>query len=428
MSKFHVKYLLVGGGLASHAAARAIRETESEGSILLVGQEINRPYHRPPLSKEYLLGRRRHEELFAVDGGWYDRHDVQLRTGRRAAALNVARMTVTLDDGGEVSYDRLLLATGALPKKLDIPGADLPGLYYLRTMADADRLATAAHKALTEGRPATRSRTGRGKVAVIGGGLLGVELAANLRELGLDVEHATAKSHLWSKFASESTGRLAQRLLEKTGVVVHVAAPVIRLEGDGRVQRVVLATGQTFDCDFAVAAIGAIANREILRGTPIVAEKAILVDAHCRTSAADVYAAGDCCAIRDPLFGKHRMIDHWENANMTGAIAGWNMAGGDRAYAEVSSYWTEALGLRVTVWGDARRVDRRLIRGVASGESPSYLEIGVDADGRVAEVLSIGRPVDEDVCRGLVQRRLVINGNEERAKDPGTDLRELLTA
>ncbi|HLL87771.1 MAG TPA: FAD-dependent oxidoreductase [Tepidisphaeraceae bacterium] len=426
MSKLHVKYLLLGGGLASHAAAKAIRDLDSDGSVLLVGHEINRPYHRPPLSKDYLLGRRPHDDLFAVGGAWYAEHDVQLRTGRRASSINVARTTVALDDGKEVSYDRLLIATGAAPKRMDVPGADLPGLFYLRTLADADRLRTAADKAIKEGRPNTHGT--RGKVAVIGGGLLGVELATNLRQLGLAVELATAKGHLWNKFASEATGRLAQRRLERDSVVVRVARPVVRLEGDGRVQRVVVADGGSFDCDFAVAAIGAVATRDLLRNTPIAAENAILVDERCRTSVEGVYAAGDCCAIRDPLFGKHRMVDHLDNAMVTGSIAGTNMAGGDEAYDAVSTFWTEAVGVRVDVWGDPRRVDRRLIRGNTAGDAPCYLEIGVAAEGRVAAVVRVGPAADDEVCRELVRRRVSVNGNEEVLKDPTGDLRGLVGA
>src|SRR5688572_19411785 len=147
MSNLHVKYLLVGGGLTSITAAEEIRRRDREGELLIVGQEINRPYHRPPLSKAFLRGEKSHEELFTHPTGWYEDNRVRLRTGRRAARLDVARRAVTLDNAEEVSFDRLLIATGAHARRLHIPGADLPNLFYLRTMEDAERLHHAIEQA-----------------------------------------------------------------------------------------------------------------------------------------------------------------------------------------------------------------------------------------------------------------------------------------
>src|SRR5687768_8771373 len=179
MSRLHVKYLLVGGGLASSAAAEAIRALDAGGSILMLGQEPVRPYHRPPLSKSFLRRERPRAELFARDGEWFHANEVELRTGRRVVRLDVGRSMAAIDDGDEISYDRLLLATGASARHLAIPGAELQNVFYLRTLGDAEMLQNAIGKA---------KRDGRGRATVIGGGLLGLELASTLTSVGLSID------------------------------------------------------------------------------------------------------------------------------------------------------------------------------------------------------------------------------------------------
>lgn len=415
MSNLHVKYLLVGGGLASSSAASAIREIDRDGSLLLVGQEINRPYHRPPLSKEYLLSKQGRADLFTVPSGWFGENHVELRTGRRVAQLDTARHIAALDNGEEVTYDRVLLATGALSAHLDIPGATLPNVFYLRTIEDADRLHHAIDKAKSEGRIGPNGQ--RGRVAVIGGGVLGVELAGSLTQLGLNVDLVCSHDP-WNRFAGEMTGRFMTLFLQKHGVTVHANIRPQRLDGDGRVQRVILSDEKVIDCDFVIAAVGAVPNRDLIRGTPIEAGRAIHVDGHCRTNVPDVYAAGDCAALFDPLFGKHRVLDHWDNAVATGRLAGRNMAGIDEMYGETNQFSTGVFGLDVTAWGEPRIVVRRLLRGAAKVESPVFAEIGIAADGRVAQVISVGKSDEQDALKSLVARRFAIDGNEESLKDP----------
>jgi 3-phenylpropionate/trans-cinnamate dioxygenase ferredoxin reductase subunit len=423
MNHLHVKYLLIGGGLASSSAAEAIRERDKEGSILLVGQEVNRPYHRPPLSKEYLRRQKPRQELAAIEPNWFERNHVDLHTGLRVARLDTSRMSATLDNGAEVSFDRVLIATGATPVHLDVPGSALPNLFYLRTLDDCHHLHHAIDKAKREGR---LHPGGRGRVVVIGGGLLGVEVAASLVQLGLGVELLLSKPYPWDKFVGENTGKFLVRFLEKRGMVVHSSSRPQRLEGDGRVQRVVLGDGRTLDCDFAVAAVGATPNKELLRGTPITAERAILTDERCRTNVPGVYAAGDCAAIFDPLFGKHRVLDHWDNAIVTGKLAGRNMAGADEAYSSVNYFFSDVFELTLSGWGQSRHVDRRLLRGTPNVEAPDFIEIGIAGDGRIAQVLALGHQGEDDLLRDLVARRFRVDGNEEAIKDPKVSLREIL--
>ena len=425
LSVLHVKYLIVGGGLAASSAAEAIRAIDPQGELVMVGREAIRPYHRPPLSKTYLRRTSPREELFVQPASWYAERRIQLRTGARAAHLDVARRVVTLASGEGISFDRLLLATGMSPMHLTIPGADLPNVYYLRTLDDAERLGHAIEKARSEG---TRhaSGAGRGRVTVVGGGVLGVEMAATMTQLGLAVDLIVSHAHPWDKFAGENTGKFLTHYLEKRGVTVHANRRPIRLEGDGRVQRIALDEQTSIGCDFVIASVGAVANKELLRGTSINAEKAILVDNRCRTNVPDIFAAGDCAAVFDPLFGKHRILDHWDNAKTTGAIAGTNMAGGDVGYEAVNYFFSDVFDVALSGWGEARQVDRRLIRGTTTLESPDFVEIGIAADGRIAQVLAINHAGEDELLRDLVGRRVCVDGNEESLKDPAFGLKMLL--
>ena len=419
MSHLHVKYLLAGGGLAASAAAVAIRKIDPVSALLMIGQENNRPYHRPPLSKDYLLRDTTHQDLFTLPEGWFAQNRVDLRTGRRVAHLDTARCAAMLDDGKEISYDKLLIATGSSPNRLDVPGANLPNLFYVRTLDDVERLHHAIDKAKIEGRTHAQ---GRGLVAVIGGGVLGIEMAGTLAKLGLAVHLIVGREHPWHRFAGDPAGGVVTRYLQHRGIEVSNNCRAIAVEGDGRVQRVKLDDGRLIACDFAVAAVGSTANRELLRNTPLRAEKAILVNEYGRTIDEHIYAAGDCCAIFDPLFGKHRIIDHWDNAQVTGTLAGTNMAGGQLKYDVVSTFSTGAFDLTATVWGEPRLVDRRIVRGSTAGDQPNFAEIGIAADGRIAQVLAIGKNHDVERLRSLVENRVEVNGNQERLKDASVPL------
>jgi NADPH-dependent 2,4-dienoyl-CoA reductase/sulfur reductase-like enzyme len=203
------------------------------------------------------------------------------------------------------------------------------------------------------------------------------------------------------------------------------------LEGDGRVQRVRLSDGQSISCDFAVAAVGAAVNKSLIRGTSISAENAILTDQFCQTSVANIFAAGDCAAILDPLFGKHRIIDHWEHSAVTGALAGRNMADAHEPYQSVNSFSSEVFGLPLHAWGEAKLVDRRLVRAAAAtpgrAASTDLIEIGIAADGRICQVVALDHSSEPAILEQLVARRFPVDGNAEQFKDPTLPLADILS-
>ena len=424
----HVKYLIVGAGLAGSAAAEAIRNRDPKGSILLVGQEVLRPYHRPPLSKTFLRGEVSRPDLLAQPVGWFPEHAAQLATGRRAVTLDTGRQRVGLDDGSTVQYDELLLSFGGMVAPLEVPGAGLPGLYYLRTLGDAEGIITRAATALREGRS---QPGGRGRVVVIGGGTLGVEVAASLRRRGLWVDLVMKNERPWARLAGETAGRWFASLLESEGVIVHADNPPARLLGDGRVQRVELVGGETLQCDFAVACVGMRVDKRLLQNTSIPAGAAIACDAFGRAGrdagVSHVWAAGDCASIHDARFGKSLPGQHWDVARLGGALVGDNMAlaaAGEtlRPWDELPGVHSEVFGRDIYAWGAARLIDRRVVRGRASVESPDFAEIGVDAEGKVCHALVAGREAEHAALREMVRNRVEVAGREDDLRDPDRPL------
>ena len=423
-----IQYLIVGSGAASAAAAKAIRSTDPSGTILIISQEIHRPYVRPLVVRDYLCQRCDRERLFSFDQRWLTENAVVLRTGRRAAHLDPARRLLILESGEEIAFATLLIATGATPTPLDIPGHDLPGAFHLRTIDDADRLINIIAQAQREG---LKHERGRGRCAVIGAGALGVELCATLLELGIAVDLVEKAPRPWSRFAGDAAGHFIAEELQARGVRLHLGAPPLRFEGDGRVQQVILANGGVLRVDFVVVAAGCTPDRRLVRGTPIRAERAILTDERGRISHPDIYAAGECAAIFDPRFGKYRTLDHWGGATLAGTIAGLNMAGTDarlsvHPHDDPGTFHSALFDLTLTAMGEARLADRRIVRANPKG-SRRMLEFGIDPDGRIASLVAIGHePAELDLPRRLVARRARVASKEEQLRDPTAPLEWLL--
>jgi NADPH-dependent 2,4-dienoyl-CoA reductase/sulfur reductase-like enzyme len=414
MSDGHVQYLIIGAGTAGDAAAESIREIDSAGSMMLVGQEINRPYHRHQLAGDYLLGTLDHESLFMHAPGWYAQQHIELRTGRIASHLDTSRQVVTLDDASEISFDSLLIATGATPRRLVTPGSELPNVYYLHSIADAERLRHAALKSFREG---------QGRSVVIGGTLLAVELAATLKQIGL---HVDLICDAFGTLVGESAASIITRALVARDVAAIGNAHPLRFDGDGRVQRVVLDNGQTIATDLVVAAIEGIPNKQLLRTTPIRSENAILADEQCRTNVPNIFAAGECAVIYDPRFGKHRHLIYEPDAAETGRLAGRNMAGKDESFAAVNYVEREIFDLPLLIAGEQRLVHHRLVRAGGSEEQPALLEFGLAVDGRLAQIVALGKTPNRQILLELIKQRISLWGHEESIKDPSFDLNTLI--
>jgi NADPH-dependent 2,4-dienoyl-CoA reductase/sulfur reductase-like enzyme len=243
--------------------------------------------------------------------------------------------------------------------------------------------------------------------------------------LGLHVDLFSDHEHPYQKYAGDLPGKAIQRYLESRGVTFHPNAPVSALQGDGRAQRVLTPDGQSHPCDLVLVAIGVVPHKELLRGTPIAAERAILTDEFCRTNVPDVFAAGDCAARFDPLFSKHRATDHWDASLSSGRIAGAAMTGTLIPSTTVSSFSTRVFDLTLQSFGEPRLAARRLTRTTPNTDLPTFTEFGTDSLGRLTQILTSDPSLDPEFLRNLLTNRPHITGHEESLKDPSIPLSQL---
>ncbi len=405
-----VDYLLIGGGLASLHAAKQIRKADPDGAILLVSDEPLPPYDRPPLSKEYLLGKKtRHELIYEAEESLAEQR-IGLVLNRAVERLDPAAHTATLAGGETVAFRKALVATGGRPAALRIPGSDLPGVHYLRTAADADAIGRAAERG--------------GSAVIVGGGFIGLEVAASLRQRGLNVTIIEALPRVWMRFADETLSADVQRYLNERGVRFLLNTVVTEFRGGDRVQAAVTNTGEILSCDVACIGIGIVPSVELAAGAGLLVDNGIVVDEFLRTSHPDIFAAGDVISYPDRLFGRRRRVEHWGHAEASGQVAGKNMAGAEMPYDFLSYVWSDIFDLRIEFAGDESEPDLILHRGVF-GEGPSavlYLR-----DGRLRAFFAVSASSrDLGALRRLVQTGKDLGGREAELQNPEVNLRQLL--
>jgi NADPH-dependent 2,4-dienoyl-CoA reductase/sulfur reductase-like enzyme len=385
------KYVIIGGGLAGGRASDGIRRVDTEGSIALVTKEHHRPYQRPPLSKGYLMGKQGLGKVYLKEDTHYARTDIEIITGVCATQVDPTAHSVTLDDGRVLGYEKMLLATGGYAWRLPIPGNELPGVFTLRTIADAD---------------AIREAAGSGQhPLVLGGSFIGSEVAPSLAQLGLGVTMVFPKSRLLERVVPQELSAFLHAKYEANGVHILTGTTPDRLEGDGRVARAVLDNGETLAIDLAVMGVGIRLNTELARdaGLQMGDKGSVVVDECLRTSAPDIYAAGDITAWPDPTFDRRLRVEHWDVARRQGMRAGRNMAGDEKPYTALPYFFSDLFDLSFEAWGDLSSWDCTVLRG--SLEEGSFAYYYFDRD-RLTGVLAAGRPGEErEPMRALVRAR-----------------------
>ncbi len=358
------KYLLIGGGVAAARAVGSIRDLDRNGAIVLVTDEPRMPYDRPPLSKGIITGDVRAREISSNRRFFYLKHRVRIlrRTSVTALQLEGAEPEATLSDGGRVRFERALIATGGRPRRLRVPGAELSGIHTLRTVADAQSIA---------------AESGDGKAAVIvGGGFIGLELAASLSQVGTRVTLVEPRDHLWPPSTPPALSEYLRSYLESLGVTVHTGIAVEAFVGEERVRAVrteavareqhapaARAAGGEIACDFVCVAVGIEPNSSLAESAGLETDDGILVDEKVCTSDPRIFAAGDVCRFRDPFSGAARRVEHHENAEYGGLLAGANMAEADRRYDFLPTLWSDIGALTIDVAGDETRYDSLVERG-----------------------------------------------------------------
>jgi 3-phenylpropionate/trans-cinnamate dioxygenase ferredoxin reductase subunit len=368
--------VIIGGGVAGGNAAAALREEGFPGPVVLIIREPGVPYGRPPLSKTYLRSEEDVTAWYVRPAGWYDDHGVELRSGPTVVAVDPAAYTVTLDSGEELGYQKVLIATGGRNRRLRLPGAELPGIHYLRTVAECD----AIKRETVPGR----------RAVVVGMGFIGCEVAASLTQLGVQVTAAFPGRAPLERVLGGQVGALIGAIHRANGVELLAGDQVTAFEGTERVEAVVTAAGHRIACDFAVAGVG------IEPDVPPVAvaqDNGILADELCRTSAPDVYAAGDVANHLHPLFGRIR-VEHFNNAEKQGAAAARSMLGSTAPYDYLHSFWSDQYEHKIEYVGHAARWDDFVVRGsVAEGKLIGFYLV----DGVVQAAVGLDRGGDPEL-------------------------------
>jgi len=398
-------FVIVGAGMAGGKAVETLREEGFDGDVVLIGAEPERPYERPPLSKDYLRGETERSGPYLQEEGWYADNGVTLRTGVRAERIDLSGRAVVLEGGEQVTYDRLLLTTGAQPKRLPLPGADLDGVHVLRTFADSDAI-----RAMLE--------RGSGHLAVIGAGWIGCEVAASARQKGLDVTVIEPLELPLLRVLGPDLGAFYRDVHAAQGVKMLLGTGVEAIEGSGRAERVRTSGGDTIDCDAVVMGVGVAPDIALADGVLDV-DNGILVDAGLRTSADGVFAAGDVANHDHPVLRERIRVEHWANALEQGPVAARAMLGQDVVYDKVPYFFSDQYDVGMEYAGNARPDDEVVFRGsVGSGEFIAFwLRGGRVTAGMNVNVWDVNEHIQELARSGAeVDRKRLTDTDVELAE------------
>ena len=389
-------FVIVGAGMAGGKAAETLREEGFDGRVVLLGGEPERPYERPPLSKDYLRAESERAGVYLQeDAGWYDEHDVELRPSTHVESLDVAARAVVLAGGERIDYDALLLTTGAEPKRPPIPGTDLDAVHVLRTLEDSDVL----RGVLDAG----------GRLVVVGAGWIGSEVSASARERGMDVALVEPQSVPLEGVLGPELGAFYRDVHADHGVQLHLGTGVEAIEGNGRAERVRTSDGTVLDCTAVLLAVGVAPRTQLAEGVLDV-DNGILVDASLRASADGVFAAGDVANHAHPLFGRLR-VEHWANALEQGPSAARAMLGSDVVYERVPYFFSDQYDVGMEYAGHSAPGDTVVFRGdpatrefiafwLRDGRVTAGMNVNVwDVNEHLQELVRSGASVDPDRLR-----------------------------
>ncbi|MEZ5559435.1 MAG: FAD-dependent oxidoreductase [Pseudomonadales bacterium] len=398
--------VIVGAGHAAGQAAASLRQEGYKGEIVIIGDEPHIPYQRPPLSKAYLSGEQGLERVHLRPEKFYADQGITVKTGVRVEQIDTAARTVTTDQGETIAYTKLLLATGGRPRKLGIPGSDLAGIHYLRSIEDVDGI----RADMAPGR----------KLVIVGGGYIGLEVASVAVKAGLEVHVLEMEPRILQRVTTPEMSAYYHQLHTSRGVHIHTETGVTGFSGDDHVRHV-LCGDTAFDADLVIVGIGIIPNVEVAQAAGIVCDNGIVVDDHCRTSDPDVYAAGDCTNHPNPLLGRRLRLESVPNAMEQARVAAANMCGGDKTYASIPWFWSDQYELKLQMVGFSADGDTQVVRGdmAANQFAVFYLK-----DGKVVAADAVNSPKEFMICKQLIGREV----DAAALADPGTDLKALLAS
>jgi 3-phenylpropionate/trans-cinnamate dioxygenase ferredoxin reductase subunit len=402
----HHTHVIVGAGLAGAKAAEALRQEGFDGRIVLIGEEAEQPYERPPLSKDYLRGESPREKAHVHANDFYAANEIELRTGTSVDWLEPDNRAVVLADGERLGYDRLLLATGAEPRRLQISGTDLDGIHYLRELRDADAIGARLERG--------------GRVVVVGAGWIGAEVAASARQKGLDVTIVERGDLPLQHVLGREVGRIYAEIHRDHGVELVSGAAVDRFEGGAGVERVRLSDGRTLEADFVVVGIGVEPRTRLAERAGIAVDDGVVVSDRLETSAEGVFAVGDVAAAHHPFYGRRLRVEHWANALNQPLTAARAMLGKPASYERLPYFFSDQYDVGMEYSGHAARWDDVVFRGDPDEREfiAFWLEAGRVVAGMNVNVWDVTEPIQE-----LIRSRQHVAA--ERLRDPDLPLEDL---
>src|SRR5215207_5349256 len=400
-------FVIVGASLAGGGAAATLRQEGFDGKVILIGAEPQLPYERPPLSKEYLRGESSFEQALVQPPDFFRENDIETQFGVRATRVDAAEKVVELDDGERVAYDELLIATGGRNRRFPVPGLDLEGVHNLRTVADCDRI---------------RAEIAPGqKAVVVGMGFIGSEVAASLRQSGVEVVVVDRNKVPLRRVLGEEVGRVIEGIHRDHGATLIFEDTVAAFEGADRVERVVTQGGRRIECDFVVVGLGVEPVTELLADTSVEIDNGIVVDEFCRAGVTGIYAAGDVANHYHPVFERRIRVEHWQNALNQGPAAARNMLRKGEIYDEVPWFWSDQYDYNLQYAGFHTEWDELVVRG--SMEERNFVAF-YRKDGRVLAAVAANRGRDLRRSMRLIKAQRPVDAI--KLQDPDVDLRTLV--
>ena len=400
--------IIIGASLAGATAAITLRDEGFAGKVILIGAEPHPPYERPPLSKKYLQGEKLLEEFTIRPTAFYGERNIETRFGVLAKRVDPREKVVELENGVRIPYDKVLIATGVRNRKLPVPGVDLPGIYDLRAVVDADVI--------------RKECAAKRKAVLVGMGFIGSEVAATLRQLDIEVAVVEPLKVPLAHILGEAVGSVFESFHREHGVQMYLEEFVTGFEGDGRVQRVVTHRGRQLECDFVIVGVGVEPVTEVVAETGVKLNNGIVVDEYCQTNIEGIYAAGDVANHYHPLVGRHLRVEHYQNAILQGQAAARNMLGQQQPYAEVHWFWSDQYEHNIQYAGFHGEWDNFVVRGDLDQRNfiGFYLK-----DNRIGAAVAMNRHKDLRLTMPLIQARVQVEA--ENLVDESVKLRSLIS-
>jgi 3-phenylpropionate/trans-cinnamate dioxygenase ferredoxin reductase component len=400
--------VIAGGGQAAVQAVDTLRRKGFAGKLTIVAEEPWLPYQRPPLSKKYLAGALERERLLIRPAQFFADHAVSTHTGRRVVDIAPHERNVRLDDGLVLPWDALVLATGARPRRLNVPGAELEGIHYLRTIADADRIRTAC--------------AGEGRAVIIGGGYIGLEVAATARELGMEVTVLEMADRVMNRVTCPEVSVFYEAEHARRGVRIRCNQTVRALHGHAggaRVHTVLTEQGEEYPADLVIVGVGVVPADELAKAAGLDCENGVVTDVYCRTSHEAIYAAGDCASHLNRQYGRHLRLESVDNAFEQGSTVATNLLGTPTAHDKVPWFWSDQFDLKLIIVGVAHGYDTAIVRGAPASRSFSVCYL---RGGEFIAIDSINAPKDQMAARKLIAAHA--RPDLTRLADPGIALKD----